>query len=378
MSQNSADASATAAAPTSAASSAAAALDLSTLGALLTSTDALVAAPDDASKKRLARAKMLRNVLSAKQPDITVDNVVTATSEFLNGMMEATFPLESELVDAGCADTAQLRALLDLLDGGAAWVGDVVALARAAGRLPEAAAASPAVAPATESSASSSSAGVAAGSADAAALFAEACASGAPLEEVVPAAGAEVELLGADLWEALCWRRGALRYYVVASRVKQAGEAADPDDAAAVAAAGAAAAPHAAEAEAAVGALLALLRARCEGDGGGGNRLLRYGIFSTTHLLALAYVGELAYWRWAAGGGAADGGPAHADALKYVHRYQHVVDVLMAGCEWSTARSVELLRHLGGVAKLRPVLARELPAAEADAELERLRERAGS
>ena len=194
----------------------------------------------------------------------------------------------------------------------------------------------------------------------------------------MPAAGAEVELLGADLWEALCWRRGALRYYIVASRVKQAGEAADPDDAAAVAAAGAAAAPHAAEAEAAVGALLALLRARCEGDGGGGNRLLRYGIFSTTHLLALAYVGELAYWRWAAGGGAADGGPAHADALKYVHRYQHVVDVLMAGCEWSTARSVELLRRLGGVAKLRPVLARELPAAEADAELERLRERAGS
>ena len=100
------------ASPTSAASSAAAALDLSTLGALLTSTDALVAAPDDASKKRLARAKMLHNVLSAKQPDITVDNVVTATSEFLNGMMEATFPLESELVDAGCADTAQLRALL--------------------------------------------------------------------------------------------------------------------------------------------------------------------------------------------------------------------------------------------------------------------------
>ena len=48
----------------------------------------------------------------------------------------------------------------------------------------------------------------------------------------------------------------------------------------------------------------------------------------------------------------------------------------MAGCEWSTARSVELLRHLGGVAKLRPVLARELPAGEADAELERLRERA--
>ena len=96
------------AAPTSAASSAAAALDLSTLGALLTSTDGLVAAPDDASKKRLARAKMLHNVLSAKQPDITVDNVVTATSEFLNGMMEATFPLESELVDAGCADTCLL------------------------------------------------------------------------------------------------------------------------------------------------------------------------------------------------------------------------------------------------------------------------------
>ena len=69
---------------------------------------------------------------------------------------------------------------------------------------------------------------------------------------------------------------------------------------------------------------------------------------------------------------------AHADALKYVHRYQHVVDVLMAGCEWSTARSVELLRHLGGVAKLRPVLVRELPEGEADAELERLREKAGS
>ena len=229
---------------------------------------------------------------------------------------------------------------------------DAVALARAAGRLPEAAA----------------RAGGGAGHrvfrlfverrrrggrADAAALFAEACASGAPLEEVVPAAGAEVELLGADLWEALCWRRGALRYYVVASRVKQAGEAADPDDAAAVAAAGAAAAPHAAEAAAAVGALLAPLRARCEGDGGGGNGCCAT---ASSRRRTCWRSRTLASWRTGAGrraAGAADGGPAHADALKYVHRYQHVVDVLMAGCEWSTARSVELLRHLGGVAKLR-------------------------
>ena len=329
---------------------------------------------DPAAQKKLDRARMLHNVLATRlaQQGVVpkVDDVKKLCIEWIHGLLEATFPLESALVDAECADGAALGKLLAALDGAK----EIAVMLAKISPPAEAPATAPASAPAA---ASSSDSPRLATEAEAAELLQNAAASASAVwRDVVPGSAPEASALGYELWEALCWRRGALRYYIVASRVKQAGEAADPDDAAAVAAAGAAAAPHAAEAEAAVGALLALLRARCEGDGGGGNRLLRYGIFSTTHLLALAYVGELSYWRWAAGGGAADGGPAHADALKYVHRYQHVVDVLMAGCEWSTARSVELLRHLGGVAKLRPVLARELPEGEADAELERLREKA--
>ena len=78
-------------------------------------------------------------------------------------------------------------------------------------------------------------------------------------------------MLGADLYESLCWRRGALRYYVAKSLVTRAsgGQRTDLD------AAGSALAAHGELLADALAALRLLLGARGSEGGGGesGGRL---------------------------------------------------------------------------------------------------------
>ena len=71
---------------------------------------------DPAAAKRLARARMLRTVIASRLPVSKLDDLKTLVSEWVHGTLEATFPLESALVDANCADAAGVRRLLELLD----------------------------------------------------------------------------------------------------------------------------------------------------------------------------------------------------------------------------------------------------------------------
>ena len=66
-------------------------------------------AEDPDAKKMLRRATILHNVLKAKLPDIRLDDLKTMTGQWIHGMLDATFPLETALVDADCADAARRR-----------------------------------------------------------------------------------------------------------------------------------------------------------------------------------------------------------------------------------------------------------------------------
>ncbi|KAH8051766.1 hypothetical protein JL722_10599 [Aureococcus anophagefferens] len=138
----------------------------------------------------------------------------------------------------------------------------------------------------------------------------------ATFDEVVGEAPApESGALTVDLWESLNWRRGA--------------------------------AVLRATLEAGVAALCAMLDARRR------RRQVRpaalsavdFGVYGTTHLLGLAYAGELCYVRSLAGG---EGAAAWRDrALKLVHRYVFVVEVLMEGCGCvGRGRSSAMVRSL--------------------------------
>ena len=170
------------------------------------------------------------------------------------------------------------------------------------------------------------------------------------------------------MWEALCWRRGSLRYYMVSTCLRK--DLAQPHgsstqtDAEMNTAAGRIAREHTGLIEEGVDALLTLLSARPDGC----SQALSWGIYSTNHLLALAYLAEFSYWRWCSldpgtDGNAASDEPARrlwlAQTLRLAHRYLHVVEVLMEGCGWTTDRSRELVRLVGGEAPLRALLLRE-------------------
>jgi hypothetical protein len=463
---------------------------------------------DATATKRLDRARMVHTAISSKLPTHPrIEDLKKMTVEWVHGMVEATYPLESKLSDEECVDNVTLTSLLACLDGAHALVGNLTALYCEAGQVKTATAHSeePAASLAGGAGASGGKATSdcqAGGSSDApaerptreqvAVLLQGAVAAGAPLQEVVPHAAAEAQVLGQELWEALCWRRGALRFYIAKSamdrhQAKAAAAAEAGASARASAAPGNGSIPTATEAGAipasaatnlAAGAsaveiglelleqghaaLLLLLNARraptesfddppeekdeeegeeeeegsansvhasataaaaaaatvTAGVGAGGGRgngrraaaaaeavngnvvTLKYGVYSTTHLLALAFDAELCYWRWAvlrrqqlppgASQGAPGAPPSGIDsstaavdvsdapsqlssstaeapgklrsgrgtkdelevtrwfrlAVIRVHRYLHTVDVLMEGCGWDTRRSRELLSLL--------------------------------
>ena len=385
---------------------------------------AAVGKADAAAAKRLARAEMVHVAIASKLPAVRLEDLKRMTIEWIHGMLEATFPLESSLTDADCADASTLSNLLLALDGAHALTLELTKLHRGAGRLKE----TPSAASDDRGPKPSSSIVEAGASSDAPAgcpttpeevseLLHSAVAAGAPLAELVPASASEAQVLGQELWEALCWRRGALRYYIAKTRIdgrhgagdnisatpppppKEATPRAGPGvPAAATLTAGARAVPCIELLEAGHAALRLLLQARREAGESfddppsrSANATLEYGIYSTTHLLALAFDAELCYWRWAtllrhaelgapsavhvlpedgqppdiseaaeppaaatSAGGKGDATDVSGSevatwfrrAVVRVHRYLHTVDVLMEGCGWDTKRSRELLALL--------------------------------
>ena len=424
--------------------------------ALLDPIEARMAPIEADAQKRLMRARLLHSVVTSKAAALKLSDLKTMTTEWIHGMLDATFPLESSIVDEGFADGDELalRVVLAALDGAHAVAGKLAALYREAGEL-KAHPASPAKASrdgrtdkAAASASASSDMPKRPSEVEAAELVRRALASGAPLQEAVSAGVDELQVFGADLWEALLWRRGALRFYMVstavrtrlgaadarvvsrasdgsAAKVKEAGfdegaaevsaaEVAEAEVAEAAAAsivsialaavdlsdhrgaggtngraaaavtnrhAGTAAGPNAHLIEEAYSALSLLLMARRDPHAALESLplQLRYGIYSTTHLLGLAFLCELSYWRWAAGAaephGLGAGAVASADAADAAdhtdvlttavvgggaapttaadlwmrraavssHRYLYTVSVLMEGCGWAMEKQRELL-----------------------------------
>ena len=425
-------------------------------------SERLAKAPVDAdAQKRLKRARMLHMVVTSKVAAVKLSDLKTMTSEWIHGMLEATFPVESDIVDGefAAADRSALKAVLATLDGAHICARQLAALYREAGELQP----KTPMAGGTDASGDDPPPVIEAGgctSADvptrpteeeAAQLVRSALSRGTPLRDVAAAGVDEVLVFGADLWEALLWRRGALRFYMASTAVKARLSAlvrtvhstsgtvhstdshstdgtvysiSDGDDAVKVAAgaaasivasalaavdisegvignvgvgsgsgggggggggsgsprageaddsprageaddggaavinqrAGAAAASCVALLEETHGALSLLLTARRDPsqpeEAAEGATQLRYGVYSSTHLLALAFLGEVCYWRWAAADHEALVSPStaagSAAALWYgraavcVHRYLHTVSILMEGCGWSVAKLREL------------------------------------
>jgi hypothetical protein len=314
------------------------------------------------------------------------------TGEWIHGVLEATFPLETSIVDADCTDAETLAELLLALDRVRELAERITALFRKEGRLKP---------PPNEDPGEVAEVGTGAGGsrdaqrrpteAEVAEQLQSAIKAGAPLSDASTAdrISEPAQVLGVELWEAVCWRRAALRYYMAAAAVRAVlGDPSSGEGTADLHATnqrnGGAARPLCRLLEDAHAALSLLFAARREPEAPAGFApvrtrqgcltALQYGIFSTTHLLALAFDGEICYYRWAASlihdaeeGAPAnvEGGPSppppppaaaargasgdldwHARAALRVHRYLHTVDVLMEGCGWDTAKSRELLRLL--------------------------------
>ena len=310
---------------------------------------------DATAAKRLQRTRMLHTVILAKVPAVKLEDLKKMSIEWVHGMLEATFPLETALVDDDCADQSALQAILWCLDGAHEIARGLVALVEGEARqaahqqevsaTPEdaveaeprptneaAMAADPptctaASAQATCAAPSAMEAPVEAPSSAARPTQSEvvevlqkALASGASLSEVAPAPALQAQTLGNDVWEALCWRRGALRYYMASTAIKQQlGRApGGPDDTPRLTAeatstgssglvlspallsdgrAAASVVPLLAEAHTALNLLLdARQEPHAPPDGQGPPKNVtatHYGVWSTTHLLALAFDGEI-------------------------------------------------------------------------------------
>lgn len=465
--------------------------------ALLDPIEARMAPIEADAQKRLMRARLLHSVVTSKAAALKLSDLKTMTTEWIHGMLEATFPLESSIVDEGFADGDELalRVVLAALDGAHAVAGKLAALYREAGEL-KAHPASPAKAArdgrtdkAAASASASSDVPKRPSEAEAAELVRRALASGASLQEAVSAGVDELQVFGADLWEALLWRRGALRFYMASTAVRTLGTALGAADARVVSSAsdGSAAkvkaagfdegaaqvsAAELAEAEVAEAAAasivsIALAAVDLSDNGGAGGTIgwaaavvtnrhagraagpnahlieeaysslslllmarrdphaapesiplqLRYGIYSTTHLLGLAFLSELSYWRWAAGAAdplglgagavaSADAADAadHADVLTTAavggggvqrdvkremtaadlwmrraavssHRYLYTVSVLMEGCGWAMEKQRELLGLLSadlGKPAVAAALASEMGVSERDEALRKV------
>ena len=173
--------------------------------------------------------------------------------------------------------------------------------------------------------------------------------------------------LQTDTWEALNWRRGALAYYVTATvcglgkgnptSTELAKSAVAIKD----------------ELEAGIAAIGRVLDARggdaLHSDLKPATQATDYGVWSTTHLLGMAYAGEQAYILWLLD----DSEDWRRLALVLLHRYVYVVEVLMVGCGWSVKRPKEFLGLLGGRKAVEARLAEAWGADEAVArELKRL------
>ena len=100
-------------------------------------------------QKQLSRARMLHGVISQRFPATKLEDLQKMGVEWLTGMLAVTFPIESEVVDAGFSEAAEAaepaepaggatkrsERLLEALDGGHRWVTALTQAYREAGRL---------------------------------------------------------------------------------------------------------------------------------------------------------------------------------------------------------------------------------------------------
>eukprot|EP01137_Pigoraptor_chileana_P033270 Opistho-2@23898 len=78
-------------------------------------------------------------------------------------------------------------------------------------------------------------------------------------------------------------------------------------------------------------------------------QFMREGIMSDTHLLALAYCGEMAYWQWKLfAKGTDDAAHARDVAIKALKKYIRVVHELLDAMQqhWDTSRPFQMLQEL--------------------------------
>jgi hypothetical protein len=87
--------------------------------ALLDPIEARMAPIEADAQKRLMRARLLHSVVTSKAAALKLSDLKTMTTEWIHGMLEATFPLESSIVDEGFADGDELalRVVLAALRG---------------------------------------------------------------------------------------------------------------------------------------------------------------------------------------------------------------------------------------------------------------------
>ncbi|KAJ1455636.1 hypothetical protein M885DRAFT_519299 [Pelagophyceae sp. CCMP2097] len=290
------------------------------------------------SRKRLKRARILHDVLVAKHPATKPEQFKTMAIEGVQGLLEASYPVEKKASSLGFPDAAELVRHLALLDAIGKWVTSLTCTLGSALIVDQRSSSAQEAASEVE---------VVQSADEAQKLLAALALSGTSLQDALSpdeapvtdvAATREAVILGLDLWESLHWRRGSLRYYACVTRFKHG--AVDLE----VAAQGAEALWH-----------FLSVRTPPDSPKKPPPSALAYGVYSTTHLLALAYAAELAAWRAAGDDGA---GWAHK-ALVSAHRYLYTVGVLMEGCGWGCDKPVELVTKLGGLDALRGALALE-------------------
>ena len=343
------------------------------------------------AKPQLRQAAELLSRARAAGPACDEATLVQMVTAWLRAMLDLTFIGEENLAEREFADEAEVGAALRALDEGDAWVARLVAVGAAApAAAPPAAAAAAAAAPAPPRGAEEPEATQIAQVAQTLSAKLDVLqVVGPPASIAVVSAGATgsaaastaaAKVVGTELWETLCWRRGALRYMAAACAIQQVAHAAEVPGTAPLLEAGVAAIDSMEQARGAPEA---------SGDGSifaasidGGTEvstMLSLGMYSDMHLLACMYAAELAYWRWqqlrgvGAGTGAGSGEVAspsaaaeewRSQAEARCRRYVYVVETVMGGRGWETTRAKQLLGQLQGAARPLPLRASDGQASD--------------
>jgi hypothetical protein len=163
-------------------------------------------------KKRLQRAKMLHAVITQKLTETeaiaSLKNILKMSVEWLHGMLDITFALEASMIDDKFKNSALLVQTLSQLDSGNDWVSALAAMYGLASLVKQPKAV---VLGSSAADGESSSSNEKPSEEQVQALLQKAASGGAAFKDVNDDKTVQAQLLGVELWEAICWRRGSLR-----------------------------------------------------------------------------------------------------------------------------------------------------------------------